>query len=84
MLTILSFTNIFSFYECRPKFFFVAFSQEEDRMQLSQFLREALFCLSIYQSPKDSLRIAVTELWYVKKHQYTFITSFTVDSEIFM
>ena len=37
--------------------------QEEDRKQLSQFLREALFCLSIYQSPKDSLRIAVTELW---------------------
>lgn len=39
-----------------------AFNTEEDRKQLSQFLREALVCLSIYQSPKDSLRIAVTEL----------------------
>ncbi|KAL4235190.1 hypothetical protein ACF0H5_006828 [Mactra antiquata] len=39
-----------------------AFNTEEDRLQLSQFLREALFCLSIYQAPKDSLRIAITEL----------------------
>ncbi|XP_060602850.1 RAB11-binding protein RELCH homolog isoform X2 [Ruditapes philippinarum] len=39
-----------------------AFNTEEDKKQLSQFLREALFCLSLYQAPKDSLKIAVTEL----------------------
>ncbi|XP_052230319.1 RAB11-binding protein RELCH homolog isoform X2 [Dreissena polymorpha] len=39
-----------------------AFNTEEDRKQLSQFLREALFCLAAYQAPKDSLRIAFTEL----------------------
>jgi len=39
------------------------YCQEEDKLQLSQFLREALFCLAIYQAPKDSLRIAISELW---------------------
>ncbi|XP_052816582.1 RAB11-binding protein RELCH homolog isoform X2 [Mya arenaria] len=39
-----------------------AFNNEEDRQQLSQFLREALFCLSAYNAPKESLRIAISEL----------------------
>ncbi|XP_048752282.1 RAB11-binding protein RELCH homolog isoform X2 [Ostrea edulis] len=39
-----------------------AFSSEEDRQQLSQFLQEILCTLSMYQAPLDSLKAAFTEL----------------------